>query len=104
MVDIITYGCEVYNPKIVIDFATLTGAIVVALGQHYAGLYSNDDIIAEKLYDSGIDTNEKVWRMPLHDDFDKELNSPFVDLKNIGARKIWGINYCCSVSSKIYTK
>jgi len=90
LADIITYGCEVYNPKIVIDFATLTGAIVVALGQHYAGLYSNDDIIAEKLYDSGIDTNEKVWRMPLHDDFDKELNSPFVDLKNIGAGRYGG--------------
>ncbi len=90
LADIITYGCEVYNPKIVIDFATLTGAIVVALGQHYAGLYSNDDKIAEKLYDSGINTNEKVWRMPLHDDFDKELNSPFVDLKNIGAGRYGG--------------
>ena len=90
LADIITYGCEVYNPKIVIDFATLTGAIVVALGQHYAGLYCNDDTIAEKLYDSGINTNEKVWRMPLHDDFDKELNSPFVDLKNIGAGRYGG--------------
>jgi leucyl aminopeptidase len=90
LADIITYGCEVYNPKIVIDFATLTGAIVVALGQHYAGLYSNDDNIADKLYNSGIDTNEKVWRMPLHDDFDKELNSPFVDLKNIGAGRYGG--------------
>ena len=90
LADIITYGCEVYNPKIVIDFATLTGAIVVALGQHYAGLYSNDDTIAEKLYDSGINTNEKVWRMPLHDDFDKELNSPFVDLKNIGPGRYGG--------------
>ena len=90
LADIITYGCEIYNPKIVIDFATLTGAIVVALGQHYAGLYSNDDAIAEKLYDSGINTNEKVWRMPLHDDFDKELNSPFVDLKNIGAGRYGG--------------
>ena len=90
LADIITYGCEVYNPKIVIDFATLTGAIVVALGQHSAGLYSNDDTISKKLYDSGINTNEKVWRMPLHDDFDKELNSPFVDLKNIGAGRYGG--------------
>lgn len=90
LADIITYGCEIYNPKLVIDFATLTGAIVVALGQHYAGLYSNDDIIAQKLFDSGINTNEKVWRMPLHDDFDKELNSPFVDLKNIGAGRYGG--------------
>ena len=90
LADIITYGCEVYKPKIIIDFATLTGAIMVALGQHYAGLFSNDDNLSKYLYDSGISTNEKVWRMPLHNDFDKELNSPFVDLKNIGAGRFGG--------------
>ena len=90
LADIITYGCEKYKPKIVIDFATLTGAIMVALGQHYAGLFCNDDKLADTLYKSGHDTNEKVWRMPLHDDFDKELNSPFVDLKNIGAGRYGG--------------
>jgi leucyl aminopeptidase len=83
LADIISYGSEIYRPKIIIDFATLTGAIMVALGQHFAGLYSNDDKLAKSLYESGIRTNEKVWRMPLHEDFDKELNSPFVDLKNI---------------------
>ncbi len=90
LADIITYGCEIYKPKIIIDFATLTGAIMIALGQHYAGLFSNDDKLSKYLYDSGIATNEKVWRMPLHDDFDKELNSPFVDLKNIGAGRYGG--------------
>ena len=90
LADIITYGCEIYKPKIVIDFATLTGAIMVALGQHYAGMFSNDDSLSQALYMSGIETNEKVWRMPLHDDFDKELNSPFVDLKNIGAGRYGG--------------
>ena len=90
LADIITYGCEIYNPKIVIDFATLTGAIMVALGQHYAGLFSNDDKLALKLCDAGINTNEKVWRMPLHDDFNKELNSSFVDLKNIGVGRYGG--------------
>ena len=90
LADIITYGCEMYKPKIIIDFATLTGAIMVALGQHYAGLFCNDDKLADVLFQSGIDTNEKVWRMPLHDDFDKELNSPFVDLKNIGAGRYGG--------------
>ena len=64
LADIITYGCEKYKPKIVIDFATLTGAIMVALGQHYAGLFCNDDKLADTLYQSGQDTNEKVWRMP----------------------------------------
>ena len=90
LADIITYGCEKYKPKIVIDFATLTGAIMVALGQHYAGLFCNDNKLSDVLYQSGQDTNEKVWRMPLHDDFDKELNSPFVDLKNIGAGRYGG--------------
>ena len=90
LADIITYGCEKYKPKLVIDFATLTGAIMVALGQHYAGLFCNDDKLADTLYQSGLDTNEKVWRMPLHDDFDKELNSPFVDLKNIGVGRYGG--------------
>ena len=90
LADIISYGCEVYKPKVVIDFATLTGAIVVALGQHYAGLFSNDDKLAQTLYESGISTNEKVWRMPLHNDYDKELNSPFVDIKNIGAGRYGG--------------
>ena len=90
LADIITYGCEVYKPKLVIDFATLTGAIMVALGQHYAGMFSNDDSLSDALYKSGIETNEKVWRMPLHDDFDKELNSPFVDLKNIGVGRYGG--------------
>ena len=90
LADIITYGCEKYKPKIVIDFATLTGAIMVALGQHFAGLFCNDDKLADTLFQSGQDTNEKVWRMPLHDDFDKELNSPFVDLKNIGSGRYGG--------------
>jgi leucyl aminopeptidase len=90
LADIITYGCEIYKPKVVIDFATLTGAIMVALGQHYAGMFSNDDGLSDALYQSGIETNEKVWRMPLHDDFDKELNSPFVDVKNIGAGRYGG--------------
>ena len=90
LADIITYGCKKYKPKVVIDFATLTGAIMVALGQHYAGLFCNDDTLANTLYLSGQDTNEKVWRMPLHNDFDKELNSPFVDIKNIGAGRYGG--------------
>ena len=90
LADIISYGCDVYKPKIVIDFATLTGAIMIALGQHYAGLYSNDDALAKALIDAGVNTNEKVWRMPLHEDFDKELNSPFVDLKNITNNRYGG--------------
>ena len=90
LADIITYGCEKYKPKLVIDFATLTGAIMVALGQHYAGLFCNDDKLSNTLYEAGLNSNERVWRMPLHDDFDKELNSPFVDIKNIGSGRYGG--------------
>ena len=90
LADIISYGCDIYKPKLVIDFATLTGAIMVALGQHYAGLYSNDDYLADVLYKSGLETNDKVWRMPLHEEFNEEINSPFVDLKNIGTGRYGG--------------
>jgi len=90
LADIISYASDIYKPKLIIDFATLTGAIMVALGQHYAGLYANDDLLANQLYESGIRTNEKVWRMPLHEDFNKELNSSFVDLKNISSGRYGG--------------
>ena len=90
LADIITYGSELYKPKVIIDFATLTGAILVALGQNYAGLFSNDDELAEQLYKSGINTNEKVWRMPMDSDFDKMISSQFVDLKNISSGRYAG--------------
>ena len=90
LADIISYGCDVYKPKIVIDFATLTGAIMIALGQQYAGLYSNDDNLAKTLFKSGIETDDKLWRMPLHQSFDEQLNSPFVDLKNISSGRYGG--------------
>jgi leucyl aminopeptidase len=81
LADCITYGSELYKPKLIIDFATLTGAILIALGQNYAGLFSNDDDLSDQLYKSGINTNEKVWRMPMDSDFDKMMSSQFVDLK-----------------------
>ena len=70
-----------------IDLATLTGAIIVALGDRYAGLFSNNDKLAEQLYESSKDTNELIWRLPLDKDFDKLLNCQIADMKNItGAR------------------
>ena len=90
LADCITYGSELYKPKVIIDFATLTGAILVALGQNYAGLFSNDDELSEQLYKSGLNTNEKVWRMPMDSDFDKMMSSQFVDLKNISSGRYAG--------------
>ena len=69
-----------------IDLATLTGAIIVALGQEYAGLFSNDDKLAERLTKAGEATGERVWRMPLGPDYDKMIDSKFADMKNIGGR------------------
>ena len=90
LADCITYGSELYKPKVIIDFATLTGAILVALGQNYAGLFSNDDELSEQLYKSGLNTNEKVWRMPMDSEFDKMMSSQFVDLKNISSGRYAG--------------
>ena len=90
LADIITYGSELYKPKVIIDFATLTGAILVALGQNYAGLFSNDDELSDQLYKSGLNTDEKVWRMPMDSDFDKMISSQFVDVKNISSGRYAG--------------
>ena len=66
-----------------IDLATLTGAIIVALGDRYAGLFSNSDDLADKLYKSSIKTKELVWRLPMDNQFDKLLNCSVADMKNI---------------------
>ena len=63
LADGLAYGIKHFQPSSIMDFATLTGAIMVALGQHYAGLFCNDDKLADTLYQSGQDTNEKVWRI-----------------------------------------
>lgn len=86
LADIITYARKYYDPELMIDLATLTGAVIVALGQHNAGLFSNDDILSKKLIKSGTETSEMLWRMPLSDDYDQMINSKVADMKNIGGR------------------
>ncbi|HYY62534.1 MAG TPA: leucyl aminopeptidase, partial [Burkholderiales bacterium] len=66
--------------------ATLTGAIIVALGHEYAGLFSNDERLAERLLKVGKATGEKLWRMPVGPEFDKAIESKFADMKNVGGR------------------
>ena len=66
-----------------IDLATLTGAIIMALGEEYAGLFSNDDKLSEKIIQAGKKVNEKVWRMPLHKNYDKLIDSTIADVQNI---------------------
>ncbi len=88
LADVLWYTQERFKPKLVIDLATLTGAIMIALGKEYAGLYSNDDKLAEAIQAASKTTGEKVWRMPLDKAFDKLIDSKNADMKNIGGR--WG--------------
>jgi leucyl aminopeptidase len=86
LADLLWYVQGQYKPKFMIDLATLTGAILVALGQHHAGLFANDDDLAQRLSSAGAATEEKVWRMPLGKEYDKLIDSKFADVKNTGGR------------------
>jgi leucyl aminopeptidase len=88
LADIMTYVQDRFKPRLMIDLATLTGAIMVALGKEYAGMFCNDDTLAGQLSEAGVATGEKVWRMPLDKGFDKMIESKNADMKNIGGR--WG--------------
>jgi leucyl aminopeptidase len=80
-----------FKPQFMINLATLTGAIVVALGSGHAGLFSNDDTLAAQLTAAGLSTNEKLWRMPLGKEYDKLIDSKFADMKNTGGRQAGSI-------------
>ncbi|MEM7696294.1 MAG: leucyl aminopeptidase [Pseudomonadota bacterium] len=88
LADCLTYTIDTYKPKMVIDLATLTGAIIVALGHVHAGMYTDDDGVAERLVIAGKATGDTVWRMPLGKDYDNLIDSKFADMKNTGGR--WG--------------
>lgn len=84
LADAIWYAQDKFNPSCVIDLATLTGAIVVALGHSFAGLFANNEELAERLTKSAHMVNEKLWRMPLHKDFDDMIKSDIADVANLG--------------------
>ena len=86
LADALWYTQDRFKPKIMIDLATLTGAIMVALGTEYAGMFSNNDELAERLSKIGTETGERVWRMPLGPEYDKQIDSQFADMKNTGGR------------------
>jgi leucyl aminopeptidase len=89
LADVIWYAAQRFKPKFMVDLATLTGAIIVALGQEYAGMFSNNDQLADRLTKAGIETGELVWRMPLAPEYDKMIDSKFADMKNTGGSR-WG--------------
>jgi leucyl aminopeptidase len=86
LADVLHYVNTRFKPKFMIDLATLTGAIIIALGHEYAGLFSNDDRLADRLLKAGRQTGEKLWRMPVGPEFDKQIESKFADMKNVGGR------------------
>ena len=86
LADALHYTNEKFKPKFMVNLATLTGAIIVSLGSHHAGLFSNNDQLSDRLTQAGLDVEERLWRLPISDDYDKMINSQVADMQNIGGR------------------
>jgi len=86
LADVMHYAQERFSPRIMIDLATLTGAIIIALGHEHAGLFSNNDTLAQQISAAGEAVGEGCWRMPLGEDYDKKIKSDIADMKNVGGR------------------
>ncbi len=99
--DALTYA-QKYEPAMVIDIATLTGACIVALGHHASGLLGNDEELIAKLLDAGQITGDRAWQLPMWDEYDEQLKSPFADMGNIGGKSAGTITAACFLSR--YTK
>jgi len=91
LADALWYTQERFKPRLIVDLATLTGAVVIALGKEYAGMMSNNDALADRLAKAGTASGEKVWRLPLHDKYDKLIDTAVADVKNIGNREAGSI-------------
>lgn len=90
LADLIDYAHEVFQPSCLIDVATLTGAMTAVLGESYAGLFSNHEVLAEQLIEAGESSGERLWRLPLCEDFAKMLASPIADIQNIPTKRMAG--------------
>ncbi|MGE0415948.1 MAG: leucyl aminopeptidase [Acetobacteraceae bacterium] len=86
LADVIWYAQQKFDPKFMVDLATLTGAIIISLGHEYAGMFSNDDDLSTQLAAAGGAVGEKLWRMPMDDAYDKQIQSAIADMKNVGGR------------------
>lgn len=95
--DALTYS-DKFSPAVVIDIATLTGACVVALGAHATGLLSNDDELADELLDAGITAADRAWHLPLWDEYQKQIDTNFADIANVGGRGAGTITAACFLS------
>ena len=95
--DALTYSQQ-FNPRVVIDAATLTGACVIALGHHASGLLSNSDTLANDLLAAGDNVVDRAWRLPLWDDYQSQLDTPFADMKNVGGMSAGAVTAGCFLS------
>jgi leucyl aminopeptidase len=86
LADVLWYCQQKFDPVFMVDLATLTGAIIIALGHEHAGMFCNNDELARRLEAAGMETGEKLWRMPLGDEYDKQIKSDIADMKNVGGR------------------
>ncbi|WP_299193466.1 leucyl aminopeptidase [uncultured Erythrobacter sp.] len=84
--DALHWAQEQYDPARIVDFATLTGAMIIALGHEHGGVFANDDELAEQLLGAGLATGDKLWRLPIGPAYDKLIDSPIADVKNVGPR------------------
>jgi leucyl aminopeptidase len=85
--DALTWAQRQYKPETIVDLATLTGAMIISLGHEYGGLFSNSDKLAKKLSDAGMASGDKLWRMPMGEAYDKQMDSQIADMKNAGPRE-----------------
>ncbi|MEW5790478.1 MAG: leucyl aminopeptidase [Pseudomonadota bacterium] len=97
LADALTYA-QRFNPDVVIDVATLTGACVVALGHHAAGLMGNNDRLIKDLLEAGQESGDRAWQLPLWDDYQEQIKSPFADMANVGGREGGAITGACFLS------
>ena len=95
--DALTYA-ERLKPAAVIDIATLTGACVIALGAHHSGLFSSNDALADELSRAGRESGDPCWRMPLDDEYQDQIKSPFADMANVGGRAAGSVTAACFLS------
>lgn len=95
--DALTYAAQ-FEPDVVIDIATLTGACIIALGNHASGLLSNQNALARELLHAGEFTGDRAWQLPLWEEYNKQLSSPFADMANIGGREAGTITAACFLS------
>lgn len=91
LADVLWYAQQRFKPTAIVDLATLTGAIIAALSEHYAGLFCNNDSLADQLTAAGKAVSERLWRLPMGDEYDRDLKSPIADMKNIGGPRAGSI-------------